>query len=282
MSFEGRNLSLQVFYPNLSRAISVRVDALVGVGVEYRDIKQYDLGLKDVFVVNADINVSANSISYMIDQASGLFANTPGFNGYKFSDEFNGVNPITSVQITQGSNPLKLAADAVFFSENAIFVDVDGLSFQRGSTIDLIVSFGTEKDVGRVVPIEIQSVARLYAAAFGRRPDEGGLNFWIDKLEAGTSLVDIARNFFASTEFANEFGAPASLSDAQLVNILYSNILNRPGETGGIEFWLGALASGYARPNLLIDFATSAENVALTGYAEDMAKNLTGSDWMLV
>jgi hypothetical protein len=65
------------------------------------------------------------------------------------------------------------------------------------------------------------------------------------------------------------------------VEILYQNILSRPGESAGIEFWLETLATGYARSNLLIDFATSAENAANTGYVNDMAKNLSGTEWIL-
>jgi hypothetical protein len=281
MSFLGKTLSFQVFYPNLTRAITVRSDAVVGSGVEFNDTKQFELKLPDVNVVNADLDIAGNSISYTVDQSGGFFLSTPGFNGYKLSDEFNSIAPITGVQVVSGPNSLRLGADGVFFSENAIFVDVDGLNFNRGSKIDLVVSFGTDQDAGRVVPLEIQSVARLYAASFGRKPDEGGLNYWIDKFEAGTGFIDIARNFYLSAEFAQKFGAPNSLTDSQLVNILYTNILSRPGEQAGVNFWVDKLASGYARSNLLIDFATSAENVALTGFAAGLAKNLTGSDWIL-
>jgi hypothetical protein len=282
MSFEGKTLSLQVFYPNLTRAISYKIDSVVGFGIEYEDTKQYEIKYPDVNLVNADVDVSARQIRYTVDQSGGFFSTTPGFNGLKFTDELNQIAPIVGVQVVKNSTALNLGSDGVFFSENAIFVDVDGLRFERGSTVDLVVTFGTDRDAGRIVPLEIQSVARLYAASFGRRPDEGGLNFWIDKFEAGTGLTEIARNFYLSAEFAKSFGAPASLTDNQLVNILYTNILNRPGEQGGVDFWVSKLASGYARSNLLIDFATSSENVANTGYAAEMAKNLTGSDWLLV
>lgn len=279
MSFLGKTISFQVFHPNLSVPISRRADAVVGDGVEFEDVKKLQLPGSDV--VNADIDISANRISYVIDTASWWFAETPGFNGGKFSDEFDTIDPIVSVQIVSGDKPLSLAPDAVFFSENAIFFDVDGLSFQRGSTIDLVVTFGSPEDAGSSVPIDIQAVARLYAASFARTPDEPGLNYWIDQIDAGMELGEIATNFFLSAEFAKLFGAPASLSDHDLVQILYQNILSRPGEQAGVDFWLDMLANGYARSNLLIDFATGPENVALTGYVADMAQNLSGTEWII-
>ncbi|MEO3388242.1 DUF4214 domain-containing protein [Mesorhizobium sp. CAU 1741] len=280
MSFLGKTISLQVFNPDLLSPISERADAVVAADIEFDDVEALELPGESV--VNVDIDFSASRIAYTIDTtAYTLFASTPSFNGYKFSDEYDNVDPIIGVTILAGASPIDLAPDAVFFSENAVFIDVDGLSFRNGDTIDLEIAFGSPDNSGSVVPIEIEAVARLYAAAFSRAPDDPGLNYWIDQLETGTGLDAIANNFFFSAEFAQLFGAPNTLSDQELVEILYENILSRPGEKAGIDFWVETLAEGYARPNLLIQFATSAENVALTGYVDDMAQNLSGTQWLV-
>jgi Ca2+-binding RTX toxin-like protein len=44
-------------------------------------------------------------------------------------------------------------------------------------------------------------VVRLYEAALDRLPDQGGLNFWIDAVQDGRSLSELARGFLGSGEF---------------------------------------------------------------------------------
>lgn len=280
MSFLGHTVSWQAFHPNLSKPISSRVDAVVGNGVEFNDTKQFATSATSL--VNTDVDISADRILFKVDQAAGTFLSTPGFNGLKISDHSGTINPITGVTVVSGPTSLKLGADAVFFSENAVFIDVDGLPFSRGSTVELIVTFGQPNDAGASVPVDIQSLARLYAASFGRKPDDAGLNYWIDQFENGASLEQIGRSFLLSKEFASLFGAPGSLSANELVEVLYKNILNRPGEQDGIDYWVSQISSGHiSHANLLISFATSPENVALTGYTGDLARNLSGSDWIV-
>src|SRR5690606_9582432 len=68
MSFLDRTISFQVFHPNLGVPISRRADAVVGDGVEFEDIELLELPAGNV--ANADIDVGANRISYVIDAAS--------------------------------------------------------------------------------------------------------------------------------------------------------------------------------------------------------------------
>ena len=71
---------------------------------------------------------------------------------------------------------------------------------------------------------EARSIARLYSAAFDREPKPEGLNFWIDSLEQGQSLRDIAERFRRSDEFSKRYG---DLSPEDFVRQLYRNILGR-------------------------------------------------------
>lgn len=107
-------------------------------------------------------------------------------------------------------------------------------------------------------------IFRLYRAAFGRLADAGGFEFWTARYASGSSLAVIAGEFRASDEFQARYGD--ALTDAEYVDLLYQNVLGRPGEDDGVAFWLSRLADdGIARDAVLVSFAESPENVAGTG-----------------
>ncbi|MES2151370.1 MAG: DUF4214 domain-containing protein [Pseudomonadota bacterium] len=101
---------------------------------------------------------------------------------------------------------------------------------------------------------------RVYQAAFDRKPDAGGLGFWIAQMDRGTSLADVAAGFMQSAEFTALYGAAPSASD--FVTRLYSNVLHRAPEQGGFDFWVKAVAGGFSRAEVLAQFAESTENQA--------------------
>lgn len=108
---------------------------------------------------------------------------------------------------------------------------------------------------------DAQDVALIYEAGLGRQADEAGLNFWIDEVEAGLSLEGLSQEFLGSPEFLANVGDPEVLSDQELVEALYQNVLDRPGEQEGIDFWTGVLANpGFDDADLLLAFADSPEN----------------------
>lgn len=108
----------------------------------------------------------------------------------------------------------------------------------------------------------VDPVIRLYQAAFGRVPDSGGLDFWVQQYTGGgaggtRTLENMASGFVASAEFVNKYG---SLSNLQYVGALYTNILNRAGESEGIAYWTNQLNTGAkTRAQVLNDFAQSPE-----------------------
>ncbi|MEO0624532.1 MAG: DUF4214 domain-containing protein [Pseudomonadota bacterium] len=108
-------------------------------------------------------------------------------------------------------------------------------------------------------------VAYLYEAGLNRdgNIDGPGLNFWIDAREQGLSEEGLAETFLDSREFEASIGGPdESLTDRELVEQLYLNVLDRPGEKGGVDFWTSVVGQpNYSRADLLLDFARSAENV---------------------
>jgi hypothetical protein len=104
---------------------------------------------------------------------------------------------------------------------------------------------------------DARAVARLYSAAFDREPLPGGLNFWIDSIEQGQTLAQIAARFRNSPEFGKKYGA---LNNREFVEQLYRNILGREGAESGITFWLDKLESGNSQALVLRQFSESPEN----------------------
>jgi len=103
-------------------------------------------------------------------------------------------------------------------------------------------------------------VYRLYKAAFNREPDRGGLAYWVSQGDAGIPLVAIAGGFTGSAEFRGSYD---TLSDAQFIDRLYQNVLGRSGDTAGLSYWQGQLAShAQTREQVLVGFAESVENQA--------------------
>ncbi len=104
-----------------------------------------------------------------------------------------------------------------------------------------------------------QSVApmvRLYYAHLRRAPDYDGLRFWTGKLSNGTGIATISENFARSQEFKNSYG---SLSDAEYVELVYLNVLDRKAEASGRDYWIEQLASGVTRGTMMALFAESKE-----------------------
>jgi hypothetical protein len=102
---------------------------------------------------------------------------------------------------------------------------------------------------------------RIYQAAFNRTPDAVGLGFWMNAMDKGTSLADVANGFMHSEEFIKAYGAAPSNYD--LVNKIYMNVLHRPAEAGGLDYWVHALDSHLVTSaQALSMISESAENQA--------------------
>lgn len=96
-------------------------------------------------------------------------------------------------------------------------------------------------------------VGRLYMAYFLRRPDEEGLDYWINT-DLPTQAV--SEQFAASNEFRNRYG---SLDNRSFVNLVYRNVLGRDPDAGGLAHWLGVLNRGTSRGAVMQGFSDSNE-----------------------
>jgi len=135
---------------------------------------------------------------------------------------------------TSGATDTLLNVERLQFSDQVLALDVDGVGGQA---------------------------YRLYQAAFNRAPDAAGLGFWIQAMDSGMSLDDVAAQFAGSKEFAGLYGA--NPSNADFLNSMYQNVLHRAGDPGGEAYWLDHLNAGdVTRPQVLSMFSESAENKA--------------------
>ena len=117
---------------------------------------------------------------------------------------------------------------------------------------------------------------RIYKAAFDRTPDSGGLGFWIDALDSGADLVNVAQGFIDSPEFKAMYGENAT--DQHFVTLLYNHVLHRAPEGEGYQFWLNSLSVGATRAQVLKDFSESTENINQT--AELIANGIQFEAWV--
>jgi len=145
--------------------------------------------------------------------------------------------------------------------------DADGVHIvdQHGNEgSDVLVSVERVQFADGAVALDIDGVAgeayRIYRAAFDRTPDLGGLGFWMSAMDKGTSLKDVAANFLTSDEFTKLYGQ--SLTNAQIVDHLYRNILHREPEKAGFDYWVDVLDTKKSDlATVLASFSESGENV---------------------
>ena len=119
-----------------------------------------------------------------------------------------------------------------------------------------------------------RSVARLYLAFFERAPDLGGFDYWTEQISAGSAnLDDVSQSFVGSPEFVSTYG---SLTDAQFVDLVYRNVLDRSPDQAGYDFWLGQMAAGVSRGQVMTRFSESPEFVAKTAADVDVVVTYRG------
>ncbi|MGC1497912.1 MAG: DUF4214 domain-containing protein [Sulfitobacter sp.] len=146
----------------------------------------------------------------------------------------------------------------------------DGIHFlENGSALDF--SAGGPDNFITPEFITPERVALLYEAALNRDGaiDLPGLNFYIGVAERD-NLSDefIAADLMNSPEFTASFGDVDTLSNAEFLEQIYLNVLDRPSDAAGLQFYLDLLNDGTITKALaLADIAVSLENTAASSAA---------------
>ncbi len=117
---------------------------------------------------------------------------------------------------------------------------------------------------------DVLSIMRFYQAVFDRVPDTGGLTFWVNvfrsvqennpNLTYEEALLVTLGDWLTSEEYVERFGE--DLSNEDFLGLLYLNILGRPADQGGFDYWLARLNGEFdpiTREQLIVEFAESDE-----------------------
>lgn len=150
-----------------------------------------------------------------------------------------------------GSNGGDVFVDRINGSSNNVLNSVERIRFDNGT---LAIDVAEGQNAGQAY--------RIYQAAFDRTPDAGGLRYWIEELDDGADLIEVAWGFVGSSEFRSVYGSNST--DFEFVDRLYYNVLGRQGEDRGVDYWLDVLDDGGSRAYVLAMFAESPENIVGT------------------
>jgi serralysin len=113
-------------------------------------------------------------------------------------------------------------------------------------------------------------VFKLYGATLGRTPDLGGLRAWTGAIESKAMTLDqTVDGLNGSAEFQAKYG---SLNNTAFVKMLYVDVLGREADARGQAAWIGGLNGGMTRPQVVLGFSESTENIARR--APDVQKGL--------
>ena len=150
--------------------------------------------------------------------------------------------------LDSGTSPQFLVCGCVASQE---FADMcAGYGITKGS-----ISVSEERDKNLGVT---KFVSRLYTKALGRSYDADGLNYWCGIINANPSrdnVIQVAMDgCFHSQEFLNK-----NLSNRDFVTVAYRTFLGREADLEGYNYWLGQLAGGMSRDEMIRNCAYSQE-----------------------
>lgn len=140
-------------------------------------------------------------------------------------------------------------------SRGAFVVELSESAEHRGLTATQVAQgyFNTDDDY--------QAVALLYDSFLHRQPDQSGLAFYTDKVKTGTLTIgQVAADFAASVEFHT---ATQGKPNAELVEHVFQNTLNRAPDAVGAAYYTDQLDHGMSVASFVSDVAFSQEHYNL-------------------
>lgn len=188
----------------------------------------------DLYSAEGDDHLSGNEGDDHLDGGTGLDTSSyrGGLKEYTITKDSNGSIHIEDHIVGRDGNDTLNNVERIQFSDSSIALDISGNAGQA---------------------------YRLYQAAFDRKPDNGGLKYWIGKVDAGVDLETVAAAFQVSAEFQAKYGTNPTAD--QLITAMYSNVLHRAPDAEGNDYWKAQLSSGtVTKDSLLVNFSESNEN----------------------
>jgi|GEM_PF-1824287 len=130
-------------------------------------------------------------------------------------------------------------------------------------------------------------ITQLYIGYFGRAPEPGGLEFWINALEGGFSIQEAAQDFASQAETLAQYPYlknPDSSDLGSFLTDVYNNLFGRQPDAAGLAFWTEVIESGLPIGTAIHDIVNGAQGddinilenkVELALRWTDLAKNET-------
>ncbi|MCD2517951.1 DUF4214 domain-containing protein [Massilia sp. G4R7] len=227
------------------------------------DLPALPNGAYTVRVSSADLAGNATSSSGSMQFTVNNPLNVKGTAG---ADMFTAVAGNAAIEGGAGLDTISYAgARADFTIERGVFgVSVTDKTGTLGA--DNLFDVERIKFNDTMVALDIDGIAgqiyRLYQAAFDRKPDEGGMSFYLKNADTkGVTLAQIAESFTNSPEYRDLYLKEPS--NTNFVTLLYNHVLHREPEQGGFTHWMNILNENrMTRVDVLAFFAESAENRA--------------------
>ncbi|WP_338746433.1 DUF4214 domain-containing protein [Pseudomonas putida] len=189
----------------------------------------------------------------------------------------SGSNHADIVNTGEGYDVVQLdgsAADYDFAVGNNFTVNLTGNQTAAISNAEFL-SFANGDTVALAHSDDEAAALRLYQGILGRDADLDGAKAFVEAVNAGTSLNDIANTFLNS----DEFGGANNAAD---INELYKALLGRDAEEGGSAVWQEVLANGGSLADIAAAIAVSAEAQELDAsnatFVNDLYVNVLGRD----
>jgi len=180
------------------------------------------------------------NISIYIDDSLGI-------DGYWMTHWYDWVNLASSITQVEGKTRLDISVTDQGFLDQS---NVEGM---------ILINFSLGAGARPTLTMEDRILA-LYIAYFHRAPDENGMAFWLEQHGHGQSLDDISAGFANHPRFEQEYGG---LSNRQIAEKLYQNVLRREGDANGITYWTDRLAQEPVS-DVVVEFTIGALEVDLT------------------
>jgi len=157
-------------------------------------------------------------------------------------------------QLDHGQYSVRVEEAATSVSRSGVAGDADVLlNVERAQFADGVLALDVR--AGETAG----SAYRLYQAAFDRQPEQTGLTYWIELIDAGLGLQEVASRFVGSPEFGGLYGIQPT--PEIMITGYYQNVLDRAPEASGHAYWQGRMEAGLGAAEMLVQFSESNENL---------------------
>ncbi|MBI5922771.1 MAG: DUF4214 domain-containing protein [Betaproteobacteria bacterium] len=154
-------------------------------------------------------------------------------------------------------------------------INVEQLKFY-----DMAVNLTIQAKVAAAPQADVQRLTELYVAFFNRVPDADGLSYWIDEMNSGQTINQIAESFYnAGVQYSSRTGFSSTMTNQDFINVVYKNVLGRTSgaDQGGLDYWNAELTSGRATHGSLVstilDSAHTFKNDTTYGWVANLLDN---------